>query len=110
MTVQDRIGIFQTWQTTDTANFAQEPRTTQIRIRIRIPRNYHQEPVISQLISHYHLIVNITAAQLGDNTQYDGLFELELKGAAQQIQDALIYLNELDLEIWQESNDLQDGW
>lgn len=110
MTVQDHIGIFQSWQTTTTEDFTQEPRTTQIRIRIRIPRNYHQEPVISQLISQYHLIVNITRAQLGDNTQYDGLFELELKGAAQQIQDALIYLNELDLEIWHESNDLQDGW
>ena len=33
---------------------------TQKRIRVRIPRNYHQEPVISRLVSDFGLTVNIT--------------------------------------------------
>lgn len=111
MTVQNSTHtFFHPWQKTDTAYLDQEHRSTQVRIRIRIPKNYHQEPVISRLISQYSLIVNITAAQLGANTQYDGLFDLELQGTAQQIQSALLYLNDLDLEIWHESNELQDGW
>ncbi|MBE9014172.1 NIL domain-containing protein, partial [Pseudanabaenaceae cyanobacterium LEGE 13415] len=28
-------------------------RITEQRIRLRIPKHYHQEPVISHLVSHY---------------------------------------------------------
>jgi hypothetical protein len=38
------------------------------------------------------------------------MFELEVQGIAQQIQSALIYLNDLDLEIWYAPGELQDGW
>lgn len=44
-------------------------RHTQTRIRIRIPQQYHQEPVISNLITQHHLTVTITAALLGANAQ-----------------------------------------
>ncbi len=50
------------------------------RIRLRIPKDYHQEPVISRLVSDYGLIVNITAAILGANAVGDGWFDLELQG------------------------------
>ena len=86
-------------------------RPTQTRIRIRIPKNYHDEPVISRLTSHYGLTVNITAALLGANARDDGWFDLELRGRSEQIRSALLYLNELDLEIWSESTENQnDGW
>jgi hypothetical protein len=39
-------------------------RLTQRSIRLCIPKHYYQEPVISQLVSHYRLTVNITAALL----------------------------------------------
>lgn len=78
------------------------------RIRLRIPKHYHQEPIISRLISGYHLTVNITAALLGANANGDGWFDLELQGAATQIDQALIYLNDLNLEIWHETE--TDGW
>ena len=85
-------------------------RYTQTRIRIRIPKNYHQEPVISRLISQHGLTVNITAALLGANARDDGWFDLELQGTAAQIDSALLYLNELDLEIWHDSSAQADGW
>lgn len=86
-------------------------RLTQARIRIRIPKNYHEEPVISRLVSHHGLTVNIAAALLGANARADGWFDLELRGNQEQIRSALLYLNELDLEIWQDSpNDQLDGW
>jgi hypothetical protein len=53
---------------------------THKRIRIRIPRDYHQEPVISRLVSDFGLTVNIAAAILGANAVGDGWFDLELQG------------------------------
>ncbi len=90
---------------------ADDPRLTQARIRIRIPKNYHDEPIISRLISHYGVTVNITAALLGANARDDGWFDLELRGTAEQIRSALLYFNELDLEIWRDNmNEPHDGW
>ena len=85
-------------------------RLTQTRIRIRIPKDLHEQPVISRLVSHYNITVNITAALLSVNARDDGWFDLELRGTSQQIQSALTYLNELDLEIWNQSTSEQDGW
>ncbi|MCZ0900918.1 ABC transporter, partial [Microcoleus sp. HI-ES] len=34
----------------------------------------------------------------------DGWFDLELNGTSKQIETALIYLNDLDVEIWSNSN------
>jgi hypothetical protein len=76
---------------------------THKRIRLRIPKEYHQEPVISRLVSDYGLTVNISAAILGSNAVGDGWFDLDLQGTSSQIDNALIYLNDLDLEIWDES-------
>ncbi|SRR5579883_1305508 len=88
-----------------------DDRPTQTRLRIRIPKNYHDEPVISRLISQHGLTVNITAALLAANARDDGWFDLELRGTSEQIRSALIYLNELDLELWDEqSEDQTDGW
>lgn len=78
------------------------------RIRIRISKKYHQEPVISRLVSDYGLTVNIAAALLGANARDDGWFHLQLQGTSQQISSALIYLNDLDLEVWHESEKAND--
>jgi ABC-type methionine transport system ATPase subunit len=80
-----------------------DQRLATIRIRIRIPKRYQQEPVISNLVSQYGLTVNIAAALLGANAREDGWFDLTLQGNVAQIQSALLYLNDLDLEIWHES-------
>lgn len=73
---------------------------THKRIRLRIPKDYHQEPVISRLVSNYGLSVNITAALLGSNGIGDGWFDLNLQGTFAQIESALAYINDLNLEIW----------
>lgn len=87
-----------------------EQRDTQIRIRIRIPKQYHQEPVISSLITQHHLTVTITAALLGANAQGDGWFDLQLQGSVAQIRAALLYINDLDLEIWYDSDAQNESW
>lgn len=81
-----------------------ENQLTHKRIRLRIPREFHQEPVISRLVSNYGLTVNITAAMLGFNGIGDGWFDLDLQGSSEQIESALIYINDLDLEIWHDIN------
>lgn len=85
-------------------------RPTHTRIRVRIPKEYNDEPIISRLISHYGVTVNIAAALLGANARDDGWFDLELRGTTPQIQSALTYLDEMDLEMWNESNSEEDGW
>jgi len=89
-------------------NNEQDNRHTQRRIRIRIPKQYHHDPVISRLVSDYHLTVNIQAAVLGANAIGDGWFDLELQGTIGAMESAMTYLNELDLEVWQ-GNEI-DGW
>jgi ABC-type methionine transport system ATPase subunit len=80
-----------------------ETQLTNKRIRLRIPKDYHQEPVISRLVSNYGLTVNIAAAILGANAVGDGWFDLDLQGTTAQIESAIAYLNELHLEIWDDS-------
>ncbi|WP_026735274.1 NIL domain-containing protein [Fischerella sp. PCC 9605] len=77
---------------------------THKRIRIRIPKNYHQEPVISRLVSDYGLTINISAAILGANAVGDGWFDLDLQGKNTQIDSGLTYLKDLELEIWEDTN------
>ena len=85
-------------------------RLTQTRIRVRISKDLHAEPVISRLVSHHGVTVNIAAALLSANARDDGWFDLELQGKSSQIQSALTYLDELDLEIWIQSTPEKDGW
>jgi NIL domain len=88
-----------------TGNATGNNRPTQTRIRIRIPKGYHEEPVISRLVSQYGVTVNIAAALLSANAREDGWFDLELRGTNLQIQSGLTYLDELDLEVWNELSD-----
>jgi len=59
-------------------------------------QNLHEQPVISRLISHHGVTVNITAALLSANARDDGWFDLEIQGKASQIR--CLNLDELDLE------------
>lgn len=70
-------------------------------IKIRIPEELHNEPVISNLISQHGLTVNIVSATLGINAG-SGWFHLSFTGNQAQIQTAITYLNDLDIELWQE--------
>jgi ABC-type methionine transport system ATPase subunit len=88
----------------------QAQEETQIRIRVKIPKQYHQEPVISRLVSHHGLTVNIKAAILGAQVPGDGWFDLELQGSAEQIQSGLAYVQELDLEIWHDNPSEPGDW
>lgn len=85
-----------------------QDRATTVLIRLRIPAQLHQEPIISRLISQHQLTVNIKAAILGANAKGDGWFTLELNGNQTQIQDALVEMKELGLEVWDETE--IDGW
>lgn len=87
-----------------------DDRPVQRRIRVRIPKQYQKEPVISDLISRYGITVNITAALLSANAREDGWFDLELSGRASSVQTALDYLNDLNLEVWLDSSDSTEGW
>jgi ABC-type methionine transport system ATPase subunit len=73
-------------------------------IKLRIPEELHSEPVISNLISQHGLTVNIVSATLGINAG-SGWFHLSIRGNQAQIQTAIAYLNDLDIEVWQDHTD-----
>ena len=83
---------------------------TQIRLRIYIPKCYQQAPVISQLISAYGLVVNITKAMLQPKTDQEAYFDIELRGTVPQISNGLAYLESLNLRIVGKPNADGDGW
>ncbi|AVH64714.1 NIL domain-containing protein [Nostoc sp. 'Peltigera membranacea cyanobiont' N6] len=85
-------------------------QVTQIRLRIYIPKCYLQAPVISQLISAYGLVVNITKAMIQPNTDGEGCFDIELRGTVSQISSGLAYLESLNLRIVGKPNADDDSW
>ncbi|CAN1213572.1 ABC-type metal ion transport system [Tumidithrix helvetica PCC 7403] len=91
-------------------NRQEDPRLMHVRIWLRIPKLYQQEPVISKLVSHHGLIVNINSAMLSAETQLEGWFNLELRGTAQQINSALTFANELGVETVPDYDDREEGW
>jgi hypothetical protein len=92
-----------------TIDFRDNRRTT-TRITVRIPKEWHEQPVISRLISYCGITVNIAAAQLNGHVPQQGCFDLELRGTVFQIASALTYLNELNLEISHRFITGEDGW
>lgn len=77
---------------------------TKQRIRVCIPKRYQHEPIIATLIRQYNVMVNILAALLGADARDDGWFDLELQGQTAQISAALLYLDDLGLDIWQDTD------
>ncbi|MCY7366849.1 MAG: NIL domain-containing protein [Chamaesiphon sp.] len=69
-------------------------------ISIHIPQQFHKEPVLAQLISNYDLIVNFRAAVLDQKATGGGWFNLDLEGYPQDIDNALSYLQHLEIEIF----------
>lgn len=90
-------------------NSVETNQPTGTRLRIRIPKKYSDEPIISRLISDYGITVNIAAALLGANARDDGWFDLELRGNSDQIKEALSYLNDMEVEIWR-GNTEEETW
>lgn len=88
---------------------ATDQRRTQTEIQISIDKSYRQAPVLSHLIREYGLTVNITGALLPINIQDDGWFNLELQGTVGQIRSAITYLNDLDVQIWRQT-EIDDSW
>ncbi len=92
------------------SHIASHTHTTiyQKRIRLRIPKNYHEQPVISRLVSDFGLVINIRAAILGADAVGDGWFDLDLQGTSTQIENAIAYIRDLELEIWED--DQGESW
>lgn len=88
----------------------QSSKSTKICLRLHIPGHYQQEPVISRLIAIHGLVVNITGAMLGKQTNGEGCFDLELRGTVSQIRHGLAYLESLNLKIVGKPNTEGDGW
>ena len=77
----------------------------QKRIRIQIPQNLHQQPILSNLVSHYGLELNISAALLDTQATGGGWFDLRLQGTQEQVDNGLSYLSGLKVQMWHEGSE-----
>ncbi|MBW4607603.1 MAG: NIL domain-containing protein [Hassallia sp. WJT32-NPBG1] len=75
-------------------------QTNRVRLQVCILKNYYHKPIISELVSHYMLTVNITSAVLNPDIQDDGWFDLDLWGRPQQLRASISYLEKLELPLW----------
>jgi ABC-type methionine transport system ATPase subunit len=80
----------------------------QYSIRLEVPQQFHQEPIISRLVADYQLVVNIQAAVLGKNGVGGGWFDLKLEGECDRIEAALQFLKQSGLKIWNQQETTQD--
>ncbi len=71
-----------------------------VYLRIKISPQYHQQPIISKLVSDYRLVINITAALLTSSARDDGWFDLEVLGDVVQINQALAELHHIGVEVF----------
>jgi hypothetical protein len=69
---------------------------------IQVPTSLHEVPIISNLVTNYHLSVNIQGAILDQKATCSGWFDLLLKGDSFQIEQAIRYLKDIGVEIWNE--------
>jgi ABC-type methionine transport system ATPase subunit len=69
---------------------------------IQVPTNLHEVPIISNLVANYNLSVNIQGAILDQKATCAGWFELVLKGDSLQVEQAVSYLKDIGVEIWNE--------
>jgi hypothetical protein len=88
----------------------EENRPTEVRIKIKIPQQYHQKPILNFLAVNHNIEISIIGALLGSEKPNDGYFDLLLQGDSKQINDALVELAELDIEVWHISGQEIDGW
>lgn len=79
-----------------------QSRKLQKRIRISIPQDYHQDPILSNLVSAHGVQLNISAALLDAKGTGGGWFDLQLAGTQEQVNNALVYLAELNITLWYE--------
>ena len=75
-------------------------RQVSYSVDINIPQRLHQQPVLANLIGNYNLIVNFRAAVLDRKATGGGWFNLSLEGELQDIEQALNYLRDLEIEIF----------
>lgn len=71
-----------------------------LRVRVRIPKDRQEQPVLSQVISNHSVTITIRAALLSANAPDDGWFDLELQGSSENIRSAILELAELGADLW----------
>lgn len=87
-----------------------EDELVKTRIQFVVPQKHHEDPIICSLILDFKLKVNLKAAILGKDGVGGGCFDLELEGYQEQIDLALAYLSQLNVEIWQKSENDFVNW
>ncbi len=75
-------------------------RQVSYSVDINIPQRLHQQPVLANLIANYNLTVNFHAAVLDRKATGGGWFNLSLAGDLQDIEQALNYIRDLEIEIF----------
>jgi len=95
-------------QRLQTLQQAGDHRPTQLRLQLKIPHHYRNDPILSTLAHQYQLHINILTALLAANAGESGWFDLELQGAPAHLTDALLHINDLGIEVL--TREVEEDW
>ncbi|MBD2360591.1 NIL domain-containing protein [Anabaena minutissima FACHB-250] len=91
----------------DTQSYAiHNSQSYRLRLQICILKDYHQKPIIFDLVLRYGVTVNIIAASLLANQQDDGWFDLDIWGKPEQLFSSFNHLKMLHLPLWIDASSL----
>ena len=71
-----------------------------LRLRLRIPPEHVQQPILSELIRNFPVQLNIRAAMLASSGQEGGWFDVQLDGDDATLKAALAQLKAQGVELW----------
>ncbi len=79
-----------------------------VSLRLRIPAELHDQPVLSALVREFNLHLNIVSALLSQTDRASGWFHVTLQGSDATLQAALAWLEDRRVDFWLEQS--QSDW
>ena len=67
------------------------------RLKLSIPTNLVNEPIVYQMVTQFQIQPNIIEARLDPESV--GQVVLEVKGTSDNIENSIVYLKELNIDI-----------
>ena len=87
-----------------------DTRPAQVRVRLKIPKHYRNDPILSTLVNQHQITINILSALLAVDTSEGGWFDLEMQGTQGQLAAAILHINDLGVELWGDVPSDELGW
>jgi ABC-type methionine transport system ATPase subunit len=81
-----------------------------LRLRLRIPHDQVQKPILADLVRQFPVQLNIRAAMLASSGHEDGWFDVQLDAEDDTLKAAIAHLKEQGVELYFETPADTEDW